>query len=469
MDATDHPGPSRWRWVRRFGLVLLLGLGVYGWLHYRADSAYRKALAALDRDDPGWRLDDLEAARAEIPEEENSARIVVATAALLPAGWPGDFPEPLQDLAPNERLRRENYHALRAETDEWATLLDPARRLAGMPRGRHRLTLARPLVIGTMLDDQQQTRAVAALLRYAALRRADEGDIDGALADCRAIFNAGRSLGDEPFIISQLIRVACVAIACQTAERVLAQGEPSPAELAALQKLLEEEDAFPGLWLSLRGERGMSHDMIIALEDGTVPLSALAGGPGTPSATERLLGGLLRPSFKAEHPGMLDMMTRRVEAAKLPPHEQAAEQAAFNAEVAALPRTAVLTRLLLPAVDKIAQSFRRKHGQLRSLSACVAAERFRRANSRWPETLDQLVPSYLAAVPLDPYDGQPLRYKRLADGVIAYAVGPDLIDDGGKFDRANPTAPGTDLGYRLWDMAQRRQEPRPLPVEDKHP
>ncbi len=46
-----------------------------------------------------------------------------------------------------------------------------------------------------------------------------------------------------------------------------------------------------------------------------------------------------------------------------------------------------------------------------------------------PSTLAALVPEYLPAVPVDPFDGQPLRYDP-ARGLI-YSVGTDLKDNGG--------------------------------------
>jgi hypothetical protein len=36
-------------------------------------------------------------------------------------------------------------------------------------------------------------------------------------------------------------------------------------------------------------------------------------------------------------------------------------------------------------------------------------------------------------------------------------------DNGGSLERERPLAPGTDLGYRLWDVDRRRQ-PAPAPV-----
>jgi hypothetical protein len=98
----------------------------------------------------------------------------------------------------------------------------------------------------------------------------------------------------------------------------------------------------------------------------------------------------------------------------------------------------------------------------------LAAERYRRTHGRWPGSLDDLVPGLLSQVPTDPYDGNPLRYRRLADGVVIYAVGPDGHDDGGKLDRTGfalrqgGESKGVDLGVRLWDP-DRRRRPAPAP------
>ena len=46
--------------------------------------------------------------------------------------------------------------------------------------------------------------------------------------------------------------------------------------------------------------------------------------------------------------------------------------------------------------------------------------------------LADLVPRFLAAVPTDPFNGAPLRYKRSEQGFIVYSIGPDGHDDGGR-------------------------------------
>jgi hypothetical protein len=62
----------------------------------------------------------------------------------------------------------------------------------------------------------------------------------------------------------------------------------------------------------------------------------------------------------------------------------------------------------------------------------VALERHRLENRVLPERLDVLVPRYLSAVPADPFDGQPLRYRVQADGSPhLWSIGQDLVDEGG--------------------------------------
>jgi hypothetical protein len=119
--------------------------------------------------------------------------------------------------------------------------------------------------------------------------------------------------------------------------------------------------------------------------------------------------------------------------------------------------------LFLRVDDKMIEAERRARSLLRSASSAVAAERFRLERGRWPESLEELVPAYLRAVPLDPFDGRPLRFRRLADGVVVYSVGPDGTDDGGEV-LNDPQTPGLpkDSGTRLWDPRQRRLPAPPL-------
>jgi hypothetical protein len=469
----EKPSPESMKRRRRVALrllgVLLLagaaGLAAWWWWGERQlKGRLAQAVAELDRTDPGWRLEDIEAARVEVPEAENSARVVVAVRALLPrSGWPPtDLDESLYNLLPNEQLNARQTARLGKELAAQRQAVRQARRLAGMPLGRHRIVY-KVNVMEMSLDDQQKSRTAAALLRYDALHLAQAGDMQAALTSSRAILNAARSVGDEPQIISQLVRMAGVAVACGCVERVLAQGEPSPSDLAALQALLEEEDRHPRVRIAFRGEQASQHALFDALERGEINLRDLESSGRARNWRERLSDWRTRANFPHEHPLMLELFTERVEAAKLHLHEQIKADQRFQERAGELPEQAIMTRLLVPALHTVSVAARRTHAEVRCMAALLALERYRRAHKGWPAALAELTPKYLAAVPLDPFDGKPLRYGRVPDGVIVYSVGQDGVDNGGVLNRDNPIRDGADLGYQIWDVASRRQPPRPRP------
>jgi hypothetical protein len=249
-------------------------------------------------------------------------------------------------------------------------------------------------------------------------------------------------------------------------ERVLAQGEPSAAELKKMQELLEAEAAEPLLVIATRGERASTHELMNVLKSREVKLSPALGNPGGGGSDTFL--DLAAPTLaRASHGRMLRLMTELVEIAKLPPEQQEEPAKALEEKVKqARAKYDVIIALLMPAFLKVGEAYRRDQAYLRCAIVAVAAERYRRDYGKWPTKIDELAPEYLKAVPTDPYDGQPLRYKRLEDGAVVYSVGPDKQDDGGARNRHNTLAKGIDYPFRLWDVSKRRQpaaEVLPLP------
>jgi hypothetical protein len=69
--------------------------------------------------------------------------------------------------------------------------------------------------------------------------------------------------------------------------------------------------------------------------------------------------------------------------------------------------------------------------RLRAARTALAVERFRLATRRLPSALAEIAPRYLPELPLDPFDGRPLRYKILEKGFALYSIGANKLDDGG--------------------------------------
>jgi hypothetical protein len=445
------------------------------------DRALRAAIAETDRLDPSWRLPELEARRAQVPDRGNSALQVLAVSRLLPAEFArsGEFTYQFEnpDLPPEVQLDGKQLTALRGGLRKAAAALHEGRKLAGMPHGRYAVAYS-PDYLGTDVRHADQARKVADLLWLDAILRAQDNDADGAVVSARAVLNAGRSLGDEPVDVSQLVRVACRTLAVRSLERTLAQGEPSSASLRDLESLLADEDRYPALLTTVRGCRAGYDQLMENLQSGKVSPADLAKALRDDKA-EKALSLVIRPpgNLQVQRADLLHRMTQLAETAKLPVHAQQApmkewseafREAKTQAVLRPGPTRLVLLALLDPPAGKWVEVCQRSSALLRCAIAALAAERYRRDKGRWPQSLAVLVEArYLREVPADPYDGALLRFRGLADGVVIYALGRDLADDGGKLARKNPVDPGTDIGFRLWDVIRRRQPSPPGPEQQR--
>ena len=479
-EPADLPlPPRRRRWRRLLWLLLPLALVAAAWLYmyHAGDRRLAEAVAEAERTDPHWRLDDILAERAKIPDEENGAVTALAARAKRPARWPwwdisqtppdGREADAVlyevlrQNLKPNEALTPAELEAMSREMkrDTAPDAIEEARKLADQPRGRYPITYSKDY-ISTVMPSIQSTREVAQMLSYDALFRAQSGDLDGAIVSCRALINNARSIGDEPTLIAQLVRMAIRAIAIGRAERTLGLGEPSADELAVLQKAMEEEAEEPLLRIAARGERGGMDRLMQALQDGNTSVKQMkglmAGGITNQQGRWGETALLYIPgAVTSNRAVLLRYMNRLVEISQLPPEQQVEPLDDLERDLRKEP---LLVRELAPAVSKVAEAERRTRAMLRCAAAGLAAERYRREHGRWPESLDDLKGKFLREVPLDPYDGRPLRYRKDGEGIIIYAIWKDRQDDGGDRAKLNTYQDGTDVGFRLWDVDKRRQE-----------
>jgi hypothetical protein len=426
----------------------------------------RAALEEIDRADPSWRFDELNARRAEIPADENMARRVETAAEALPRDWPKQsLADELNRLGPTTSLTAKLNGDLIEEMTMAAPALAEARKLGDEGKGRFNVVW-RLDYLSTDMSHLKCTQAVEQLMSLECLRASEAGDAGAALAAARGVLNAGRSLGDEPMLQSCLTRMESHALATKLIERVLAQGQPDEEALAATQRLLEDEAGENLLLIGARAERAGLHGLLLALEDNQLRTDDLS--PPDDLARQTLHEKLLRVlqdrdmnklgTFEQAHAWVLLYLTEFVEIAKAPVEQQRARLGKLLSRRSKAPPAA---RLLLPRVDDMAQTAQKSQAFLRAAATALAVERFRRAKGQWPEKLTDLVPAYLAALPMDPFDGRPLRFNKPNEGAVIYSVGADGQDDGGRFETLNTYHRGTDLGFRLWDVDKRRQTSEP--------
>jgi hypothetical protein len=442
------------------GLVLLaLISGYYYAQHWAAVNRLEEATAEMDAQHPGFRIEELEAARANIPDEENGALIALAAMKLLPQGQPSpDIPgsevlAPSAESPPYKHLNELQRESLADELESLHPALVEARKLVHYSTGRYPLVYQRN-IIATPVPHTQNLRGVHLLLIRDAILRMDEGDFHEAAISCQAAINAGRSLGDEPVGVSQLVRVACVNIAGRTIERLLAQGVQDDKDLAALQGMLESEMKHPGLLLSYCGLRAGAHRSFEVMASGEFVHDLSVERLRPPTWSEYYTSFRERDALRVQHAEAFPLMNKLVEIGETPAHLRAKPLEEFRAMIQALRMNWAAP--FLAGQDDAERSFTRSECWMACVAIALAAERFRIERGDWPTSLEALAPKFLRTVPLDPCSAQPLGYLRLNDGVVIYSLYPD--GKGQAFDPKAPSPPGEGVAVRLWDVKERGKE-----------
>jgi hypothetical protein len=187
-------------WVGVPLLLFVLWLtAFYLFFVYFTDRDLREAMAEADHQSPeGWRLEDIEARREQIPDEENAALLVLKVPALLPTLWPitvelsqpegtqekedvagasaPSWDERLSLWPPEVQLDAVLLRDLRASLAEVKAARGVARKLIGMTRGRFPNVGHYNLFLNS-----RDVRSAATLLGYEAALAVQDGDADAAL------------------------------------------------------------------------------------------------------------------------------------------------------------------------------------------------------------------------------------------------------------------------------------------------
>jgi hypothetical protein len=265
------------------------------------------------------------------------------------------------------------------------------------------------------------------LLSAEAFLYADRGDSQQA---AQSLLSAGRladSVAEEPVLISQIIRIGCWGIIARRMERVVALTQMPDEQLASLQAMVAEAERPEALLCALVGERAMG---LAAFND----LRYVFSEPELVDLLkDRFLIGLTKSAgiFEKDRAFYLDALEKSVAAASLPFPERLNLGAQVPTSLACAPRFSMVSPQVLPKMSGIFASEAETAVRLKAAQTALGLERFRHAHGgALPATLQELVPIYCQCVPLDPFDGAPLRLKTLDSGYLIYGNGMDTRNGG---------------------------------------
>jgi hypothetical protein len=272
------------------------------------------------------------------------------------------------------------------------------------------------------------------------------GEKETALEDIELLFRLVESIRGEPTAISQLVRIAVVTIALQPIWEGLADQQWTEAELSVIESKLGTMDFLADYEFAMRGERGCNLWWVDYIHKSGMSVLKEMSAPtedSRPAELEQFLG---MATFRLIPAGWFDQnklsLCRMYEKYLLPLVEQqdrrVVSRAAIQEANSALRRRDArpydgFSKMLPPALAGFADNCARAQTSVDLARVACALERYRLANGQFPDALDSLTPKFIAKLPHDVINGQPLIYRRADDGqFILYSVGWNETDDGGK-------------------------------------
>lgn len=446
------PGLSAWSRsaVTLVVILAVLVLGIWGWGQV-LQSGWNTYAARLSAAGEPLTFLEIDAARPPLADDQNAALLLESLPMALSA---------LDDREAQGRVllieRRDEYDlftglprgmldASRAFRDANRDTLVQLQALRNYTQGRPRRDWS-VFALEILAPDLTQSRNFARLMTLDAWLNLVDGDVDAATPYPTLIWNLGRVYQDDPLLISALVRHAIDATGIRLIESVLRATEVSEDVLLEWNAQLARLDAEDHMKWALRGERACQISLLEDLAAGRV-----SAGSGVPPALSRIatMNVFLRPSQRKA----AELLSPLVEASG-DPLTLMKRARTMDEQAGQLSARHMVLKIVTPSLSRAMMLNARLHAEFRCARAALAAERYRLAHGRLPESLDLLVPDYLEALPIDPFDGQPLKMAITSHGVTIYAATYDE-NRRGRPPETDPAEPKSDARFRLYRPEQR--------------
>jgi hypothetical protein len=264
----------------------------------------------------------------------------------------------------------------------------------------------------TGLPHLAKFKGVAQLLQYSALAKLDRGDVDGAMGDIRLQFRVFRASDAGLFTISQLVHIAIGHITVTTINKCLHTGKLSDAHLQELDRLLTLDKEYFG-----QMERAMQVERI---STGPGTIEAYINGAEFDSMFNRRdnPGRLIPKGWHYQDLILFDSTLKEYvslirEAKNSGRIQQSSVEAMFmKAKVEATRNWHVFSGMLLRGLEKSLVRAGWLMNRFATARLGLAIERHRLAKGSLPDNLDELVSTYIDAIPVHISTGNPVAWER---------------------------------------------------------
>jgi hypothetical protein len=405
------------------------------------------------------------------PPADNAAPLYMTALALISSDLGGATAAPLEkeiaELANLEKLAAGSVPP--QQIDQLLAKAAPALAQIDAAQAKPKCVFQTGLTLDALLPHAQAARTFGRVSLLQIQQARPIGNFPIAEAAVGRSLRLSRDLQPRGPVVCQLVSIALDGMILSAVERiVLGSPELKSADCDRLLAVLmrHKQQMLNRTEEGLKLEYIMSRNSIQDLQSGRLTIQQLValGGtdPGLPASTSQT------PVFNWEAEilacnNVFRMMlaeaasatAREADFAKVSQEfaRQKTEIERFKAATAAAPlgeraklqaqAPAFLCLLLAPGVEAFQNSDRRVAAQLAGTQMLLALRRYEIAHGSLPMDLQTAAAeSALKTVPIDPYDGAPLRFAMVVGQPTVYSVGKDLKDDGGQADWKFGQQPG---------------------------
>ncbi|NOX59828.1 MAG: hypothetical protein GXP29_13365 [Planctomycetes bacterium] len=339
---------------------------------------------------------------------------------------------------------------------EHESITDALLKLRGVTNGR--LTILSYEFLGDnplefKIRSLRQWLVVGKLQQLFVLSRLVDGDINSAFEMACAQFGVAATMRNAPNSKIWGIRVSTIRGAVSSVECMLRAGELKHEQLDELTKLIDQqlESIFPKD--AMRAERACMLEMLERLASNKIELSDLIDDEFLST-----LGPFTQSDIREAQTSTAKIWTEIIEVAEDPVKsiavaERLKEEESLLAMVVGMNDNLMQWWMQSPTVFALFTAS--SYAELGCARAALAAERYRLDNRRLPKSFEDLLPDYLDAAPLDPFNGKPLSFIATEEGIAIYSVGRNTTDNGGDFTITKGEYTLSDIGFRLVEDTKR--------------
>jgi hypothetical protein len=270
------------------------------------------------------------------------------------------------------------------------------------------------------------------------------GQTGQALKDLNVLFRMDDGLKEEPLLMSQLVRIADVTVLLGAVGQGLAEHRWSDDQLQILQARLLMTDLIASTVFALHGERDMCSNQ------------KSYQGDILPNGWDRLEQLNINRAFQESVFPRIDLAEREINPS-VNHSIDLAVQKSHKGFFSHMIHHDILATMLMPVYSKFPQKVALAQSGVDMAMLACALERYRLAHGQYPEELNALVPGFVAVLPHDIINGQPLKYRRTDNGrFILYSVGWNEKDDGGVVvTKGNPPRQDPLQGDWVWQYPEK--------------